>query len=133
MHNGRIVCADFPANIWATPTNPFAASFLGRKTWLSISQIVTDSNNKRLAVTSAGNVPVPDEYVQIDLPAAIMIRPEFLLTGANGQLCGRLVQAEFAGSGWWLEAVPEKHEVNDVITAWWPEAQPPVFWGIDLL
>ena len=125
MHNGRIVCADSPADVWSKPKIPFAASFLGRKTWLNILDIAVNRDGTRTAITSTGNIPIPDEYDRFTLPAVILIRPEYLISDNNGPLCARLVHVEFAGSGWWMELIPEQSVENDILSVFWSGSQSP--------
>ncbi len=125
MNEGHITRSGLPSEVWFNPIDPFTASFLGKKSWLIIQEIIKNPRGELTALTSAGEIPLPETQNKVSLPAILMIRPDSLISRKNGILKGQLVHLEFTSTGWRLELKPANSLENDLLTAHWPDTEPP--------
>ena len=125
INKGSITRCGLPSEVWFNPIDPFTASFLGRKSWLTIQNLTKSPEGEFMAITSAGKIPIPKNQKEILLPAILMIRPDALVSKKDGVLKGQLVHLEFTSSGWRLELKPVNSQGADLITAHWPDIVPP--------
>ena len=94
MSEGRLVQVGAPEEIYAAPSSPFVARFLGLDNLLEAEPLPDDRHQVQ---TRLGPIPVPDP---VDEPVTLLIRPESAtLDGESAfQLEGQLIERSFRGT-----------------------------------
>lgn len=94
MDAGRLVQVGAPEEIYAAPTSPFVARFLGLDNLLEAKPVPDDAHQVE---TKIGRLPVSDG---VEGPVTVLIRPEAASLEESSQLTveGELVERSFRGT-----------------------------------
>ncbi len=100
LHQGRLEQVGTPEELYATPSTPFVAGFIGRSVTLpgEVARRVGDS----LEATAAGITWQASGTAEAGEPVHLAIRPEALRADSTGTIAGTVVRRRFAGASWFL-------------------------------
>jgi iron(III) transport system ATP-binding protein len=94
MDRGRVMQIGTPQEVYATPANPFVASFVGRS---ASFEAVVEGDGLRLADGTHMSAVAAHRH-PLGCPVRVFIRPEDVILGGEGALLAELRGMEYLGS-----------------------------------